>query len=85
MFRGTLRPSGFFKAIEYVQAVYEVTRNLGIDDCTEQEFTKYVFYHRKRFPCLNYFLKHKQNLPDPKFAQLGVRPNHSVTTDLVAA
>jgi hypothetical protein len=86
LFRGTLRPSGFFKALEYTVALYHYTRNASLDDCTEQAFRAWVQHHRRAFPCLSYFLTNNVNLSEEAFNQLGRDPRvTSPIQELVAA
>jgi hypothetical protein len=60
MFKGTLEPVLFNKNIEFLHAVFEYTKNHNPASMTAEQFIKYVYNHRRKYPCLwDYLLNTK--------------------------
>lgn len=59
IFRGTLKRERFFKNIEFCQALYEFTLIVSAEQCTLNNFLKFVAVYRKEFPNLYAFLDEK--------------------------
>lgn len=58
IFKGTLSPKSFFRAIEYVHAACYFSKTQA--ETTVKEFKKYVFAHTEDYPNLVEFLKQKK-------------------------
>lgn len=62
IFRGTLCESSFYKNIQFLQSLFEYTKNEHTSECTLDRYLRYVSLNKKRFSDLREFITKNESI-----------------------
>jgi hypothetical protein len=82
IFRGTLKPSSFFKSVEYVHALFSYSLVAGLNDLGDDSFVEWIGRHAKTYKYLQTYLT---GHPTPALGPPRLTPEQQARLDRIEA